>query len=120
MEPLRYVLRRWIDRIEWRHVIDASVIELPGQQFELLSGTDEVDRYGIAVDATAPGREVCLDLVRVTMQRLRDAAIFTQIVRSFETRLDADRERTRWLLAVGCWDNPVVAALRLYVAAVVR
>src|SRR5438477_4894723 len=58
VEPLRNVLRRWIDRIKRRYVIDASVIELPGQQFELLSGADEINRYGVTVDATASGSQV--------------------------------------------------------------
>src|SRR2546428_11339695 len=94
MEPLRNVLRRWIDGIERRHVIDASVVEFLRQVLEFLSGADEIDRDGIAIDATTLRCEIRLDFVRVAMQRLRDAAIFAQVVRGFEASFDSDREGT--------------------------
>src|SRR5205807_310208 len=92
MEPLRNVLSRRVDRIEWRHVVDAAVIEFLRQVLEFLSGADEIDRDRVTVDATTPRREFCRDLVRMSVQRLRDTAIFAQVVCGFEASFHPDRE----------------------------
>ncbi|HMC23521.1 MAG TPA: hypothetical protein VKL19_16815, partial [Thermoanaerobaculia bacterium] len=87
MEPLRNVLRRWIDAIEWRNVIDAAIVELLCQGLQLLLRTDEVDSDGVGIDSAALRCELRFDLVRMPMKRLRDPAIFTQKMSGLESRL---------------------------------
>src|SRR5438552_7961323 len=92
MKPLSDVLGRWIDRVEWHHVVDAAVVEPPGQRLELLTGTDEVDRDGIGIDAAPSSGQLRFDLVGVSVQWLGNAAIFTKEMRRLEAGLDANGE----------------------------
>ena len=91
-EPLGDVLRRGIDAIERRHIIDAAVVELLRQRFELVPRADEIDGDGVGIDAARARREVRFDFVRVPVQRLGDAAVLAQKMRGFEAGGDADGE----------------------------
>src|SRR6185436_18650575 len=93
-EPLRDVFRARVDLVERRDVVDAAVVERFRERLELLLRADEVDRDGVAIEPAAARGEVGFDFVRVPVQRLGDAAIFTEKVRRLEPRLDADGELT--------------------------
>src|SRR3954447_20937601 len=83
-EPLGDVLGRGVDLIEWGNVVDAAVVELLGQRFELAPGADEIDGDGVGVDASRARGEIGFDFVRVPVQRLGDAAILAKKVGGFE------------------------------------
>src|SRR6266513_5843115 len=88
IKPLRDVLGGGVDVIEGRKIIDAAVVELLRKRLELLLRTDEIDSDRIGINAAAIRRKLCLDSVRVAVQRLGDAAVFAQEMRSLEARLD--------------------------------
>src|SRR2546429_514473 len=92
MKPLRDVFGRWIDAIERRHIVDATVVELFRQRLELLLRADEVDGNRVGIHSAALPRELRLDFVRVPVQRLSDPAILPKKMRRLEPRFDANGE----------------------------
>src|SRR2546421_1242528 len=95
MKPLRDVFRGWFDGVEWWDVVDASVVELLGERFQLLSRTDEIDSDCIGVNTAGESGQVRFHFVRMAMQGFGDAAIFAKKVCGLESRLDADAEVSR-------------------------
>src|SRR4051794_25776526 len=89
-EPLGDVLRRGVDLIERWDVVDAAIVELLCQRFELAPGTDEIDSDGVGVDASGARSKIGFDFVRVAVQRLGDAAVFAKKVGGLEAGRDAN------------------------------